>query len=53
VRELAATTLAGLMKDSDSVLAKAFREQAMRSAGALHNAGKLKKRFNLALIDTW
>ncbi|CAM6088632.1 unnamed protein product [Calypogeia fissa] len=48
VRELAATTLAGLMKDSDSSLASAFREQVMQGAGLLHNAGKMKKRAKIA-----
>ncbi|KAL3680307.1 hypothetical protein R1sor_023263 [Riccia sorocarpa] len=46
VRELAATTIAGMMKGSESTFAETFREQIMSSAGNLVNVSKKKRRTN-------
>lgn len=47
VRELAAETLAGMMKGADQKLVVAFREKAFREALSLQKAGRRKNRANL------
>ncbi|KAL2630922.1 hypothetical protein R1flu_015608 [Riccia fluitans] len=46
VRELAATTIAGMMKGAESTFAEAFREETVSSAKTLLNASEKKRRTN-------
>ncbi len=50
MRELASSTLAGLMKGAGSKLAEVFRKESLEAAVSLQAATKLKTRFIIIII---
>lgn len=50
MRELASSTLSGLMKGAGSKLAEVFRKESLEAAVSLQAATKLKTRFIIIII---